>query len=621
MTLTAQVPAVRTGYGQDYHAFMTCDAGDGWIAAAQAQLGVWLRKKQFDPDLCLDGRYAQGPNRLSVAHHSSSGTHNMRAHLTQVNELGTWTTELLLHDRRGSDDWLSLTVANDQGRFVDVPNLARYLMQALPLSDGNIEFRDEARVITAAHVDELIDLLCDPDRHGLVLAAGTTDTDGIDFGTFRAQVERWTKQVYGLAQVVILDPQATSALRREIGPDHAVPGWAIRTYRPSLDPASALDARRHRILGTARLADSSEGRIRILLGQIARAHAATRTASGDAVRVRRAFQRIENAALLEQLTTPVLPRRAIPHPETTDAASPALASAGKDVPQTAGQILVDGVEEYVAKLDLVKAVLGVDVIDAESLQRIADLATAPRADTQAVDTATERMRYLQGMVESLEDQLQQASTALDDSQLDAAELLQEWHDSQARVRWLQTQLAQRGDYQTAYASPPADQATDCPTSFADLLARLDESDLLVQFTGDRDTAYGVDANDTLSSAVQTCWEACLALHDYADAKASGHLTGSIEDYLRNTPPGRHGFPPGKHAPVETAVTMRQYGRTRVFPVPLDVCGDGSISMPAHVKLARIGMVSPRMHYCDDTARTGKIYIGYIGPHLPNTQTC
>jgi len=27
-----------------------------------------------------------------------------------------------------------------------------------------------------------------------------------------------------------------------------------------------------------------------------------------------------------------------------------------------------------------------------------------------------------------------------------------------------------------------------------------------------------------------------------------------------------------------------------------------------------------MHYYDGTAKTGKIYIGYIGKHLPNKQT-
>jgi hypothetical protein len=43
-------------------------------------------------------------------------------------------------------------------------------------------------------------------------------------------------------------------------------------------------------------------------------------------------------------------------------------------------------------------------------------------------------------------------------------------------------------------------------------------------------------------------------------------------------------------------------------------------MDAHFKIARKGMVSPRIYYHDDASRTGKIYVGYIGKHLPNAHT-
>ena len=43
-------------------------------------------------------------------------------------------------------------------------------------------------------------------------------------------------------------------------------------------------------------------------------------------------------------------------------------------------------------------------------------------------------------------------------------------------------------------------------------------------------------------------------------------------------------------------------------------------MGAHVRIAKYGSVSPRMHYYNDAAGTGKIYVGYIGPHLPNFRT-
>lgn len=43
-------------------------------------------------------------------------------------------------------------------------------------------------------------------------------------------------------------------------------------------------------------------------------------------------------------------------------------------------------------------------------------------------------------------------------------------------------------------------------------------------------------------------------------------------------------------------------------------------MGAHFKIAQFAMIGPRMHYHDDTAQSGRIYVGYIGRHLPTGQT-
>jgi len=43
-------------------------------------------------------------------------------------------------------------------------------------------------------------------------------------------------------------------------------------------------------------------------------------------------------------------------------------------------------------------------------------------------------------------------------------------------------------------------------------------------------------------------------------------------------------------------------------------------MDAHFKLGAKKTISPRMHYFDAAAIDGKIYVGYIGRHLPSPQT-
>jgi hypothetical protein len=79
--------------------------------------------------------------------------------------------------------------------------------------------------------------------------------------------------------------------------------------------------------------------------------------------------------------------------------------------------------------------------------------------------------------------------------------------------------------------------------------------------------------------------------------------------------------PGAHStqesePVERSPKLR---KLRVFPVPAGLHPDGAIFMDAHFKIARKGLVSPRILY-DDASQTGKIYVGYIGKHLPNAHT-
>jgi hypothetical protein len=76
----------------------------------------------------------------------------------------------------------------------------------------------------------------------------------------------------------------------------------------------------------------------------------------------------------------------------------------------------------------------------------------------------------------------------------------------------------------------------------------------------------------------------------------------------------------QHAATETALTRTRFGSERIFPVSAEVDPSHRSIMTAHFKLAQIGMVSPRMYYLDHYTATGRIYIGYIGPHLTNAMT-
>ena len=56
---------------------------------------------------------------------------------------------------------------------------------------------------------------------------------------------------------------------------------------------------------------------------------------------------------------------------------------------------------------------------------------------------------------------------------------------------------------------------------------------------------------------------------------------------------------------------------RTFDVPTVVDSTGRVYMEQHVKVDRGGQSAPRIHLYDDSGGpTQRIYIGYIGPHLP-----
>ncbi|WP_167492428.1 hypothetical protein [Dietzia maris] len=45
---------------------------------------------------------------------------------------------------------------------------------------------------------------------------------------------------------------------------------------------------------------------------------------------------------------------------------------------------------------------------------------------------------------------------------------------------------------------------------------------------------------------------------------------------------------------------------------------GSVFIGAHVKIAKSGQLSPRLHFHDDVDRGGMIHAGYIGRHSANS---
>lgn len=162
---------------------------------------------------------------------------------------------------------------------------------------------------------------------------------------------------------------------------------------------------------------------------------------------------------------------------------------------------------------------------------------------------------------------------------------------------------------------------EVPTTFEDLVFAI-PSIPFVEFTGSLDPVQVLDAQPGTISGIYRCWEALRALSDYARLKSEEKFNGSFYQYLQSDKHSGYQVSSGyfAHNESESVQNDPNLRAKRLFPVPVDHFSDGSAFMFAHAKLITGSSNSPRMHYLDDTAGTHKIFVGYIGAHLPTPGT-
>ncbi|GLI29530.1 hypothetical protein BCONGLO52_03710 [Brachybacterium conglomeratum] len=198
-------------------------------------------------------------------------------------------------------------------------------------------------------------------------------------------------------------------------------------------------------------------------------------------------------------------------------------------------------------------------------------------------------------------------------------------------RELSTELTRRQSAEqnvralSLYRAPEGDAARtdvhvadlEVPDQFSDIPIAVLGLEKYVEFTGNGAVTEELDEFDTVNLAAKHCWDGLLALHDYARACSTGDHDGSLFTYLQTTPAMHQGFAVSKFAAVESESTMsrRDLAEQRRFPVPTSVDPSGAMVMWPHLKLGKIGRISPRLHFHDDVSGSGKVYVGYIGRHL------
>ncbi|MET9019211.1 hypothetical protein ABZV93_04425 [Actinopolymorpha sp. NPDC004070] len=631
--------------GLGYRSLLTFDGYDqDFFRLVDQQIHSWLSWKRYDADLVQDGvvELAPGAEATRLDKTQPDGSRTRRFKLVEhKSHEGTWTVQVTTHLRPGRPPWvLTDVLAPDvpadtrdrpDRRWTAAPTFMRLLLSAADGHDGLAMARDEPIVLHADETDQVIDTICDPDRRGLVLVAGSREDITLD--QWKTIVSDWVREMVGLAGAYVLDQGAAQALNDSLGNYHAVPSGALRTYLPEADPASEPDSRRHRIMTTRTLTERSPSYVRRVLGAAARTHVVDLPLPAHVRRIDQLADRWETEHLLTVRTTtlrktlgseiPAQEQLPIDNLQSPPADSITTTTRKPQQPAKPLQRPEDPTESdlYVAARQAVQAVFGDVEPGEDTLLELAEVALQASEQAEALTRAMARISDLRNQLHSANLDVQLIQSELEDIQIDHTIDIERLNSLQGQVIYLQRELSRAGQPEIAWGTVPSEEQASLPDSMSKLLERMGEL-RHVEFTGPEDAALDLDEHDPMGRIARKSWSALLALDDYAEARLTGDFTGNVHMYCKETPAGYRGWSAERHAGDEDDTTKRhpRYRTPRTLPVPDTVDPTGQIFMGAHFKIATIRMITPRIHYHDDIAESGKIYVGYIGKHLPNAQT-
>jgi len=195
------------------------------------------------------------------------------------------------------------------------------------------------------------------------------------------------------------------------------------------------------------------------------------------------------------------------------------------------------------------------------------------------------------------------------------------HQAQARLRWLESLLAEQGRHIQGETTPDQDDVEI--TGFEDVLTAA-ASRLTHVVLGRVDAgALALDQYPQAESWARKSWRTLVALNEFARARAGG-WSGDFRAWCIEPADSNPAVVPVGWVALRESDSVNdnpRYRDARTFPVPKSVNEAGQMYMPSHVKIVEGGRPAPRLHFHDNTSgATKKIYVGHLGPHLPNDQT-
>ncbi|MFE2092718.1 hypothetical protein [Streptomyces sp. NPDC059460] len=143
----------------------------------------------------------------------------------------------------------------------------------------------------------------------------------------------------------------------------------------------------------------------------------------------------------------------------------------------------------------------------------------------------------------------------------------------------------------------------------------------ISFTGYRKITRSLDSQ-SVDNWLHVTWDGLLALDHFARSSADGGTSGNFLSWCKSEASSAFPFPVAKVAMRESDTVGRnaKLRGERMLPVPETVDADWRVFMQAHLKIGGGNTIAPRLHFYDDYPRSGKVYVGYLDPHLRNPLT-
>lgn len=225
-----------------------------------------------------------------------------------------------------------------------------------------------------------------------------------------------------------------------------------------------------------------------------------------------------------------------------------------------------------------------------------------------LEEESQRANELSNKVKELETTLERAFEDQDSA-------LGDLDDALSRLRYLERAFKELGEVPTVQSDFDDDWR---PDSSAEALLAAHELLPFLVISATDDGCKALDEQQKRGIWGKKIWMALRALNEYCGAKADGRFSGDLSKYREDPPVGAipllYEYAGKESEPTTNNPTLRAM---RTFGVPNSVASSGKVYMEQHVKIDRGGQSAPRIHLYDDSGGPSqRIYIGYVGPHLP-----